>query len=774
MTHDPRYEQSGYFDNEFDLSGLRLTQQTVGAGNVQAFGDIFIGDKRKELLQSVSLFALTCGAGKTMLMVTVLFVLCAEISKRIKYAPRPQRVLWFCKETNLCAQLRAELLSEITRFRLCEIRPDVRLCDATGDLDTEPGGHAITVSCPHALWEKKGQQRSDAQIMEILSWYDVIIWDECDFAVDQIERLIRLAPHALKFGLTAANIDATGAILKRFFVLAGVASHRNVNESDHCLRPLLSWHEAKARGYIQPIDHNGFTRWEGAVEVRGEGKHGERHSLPGAMAAIRKAIEDADQLDRAMRAEWPNDWYDRHIGVFCTSREEALDLSEQTNEYLRNAGYSAADGWRSVVVISADKKLFAKRGQQLPLEEQHLFHKNPNLVNPFMLAAAERNSGRCDRGSARICFFVDIGVRGVNNWPWSFIVDLKRSGSVSEQVQTLGRLARPGRLQHKYNEAAPFEYYCHPRWYFPHAGLDLIGTIEDAWNFVVEMDQRMEAANMFSWQNIAKGEKRADAGPEQNPAAPFTLMDRLKIDSALNELKREVQTPTEFDIAKIIASLPGQHSAERDRFAREHIENVLTKPDYKRRLIDLKIDKDQMMRPIAMEEPKKPSDYTFEELAAYILHDDETENAVKQADVDKLKIDTSFRDFVARQKRKTDKRLFRQVPKMRQLQKEGGQSGILSDIAADLFGELQKGNMVTYSHEAYEGIARAVNNATCYLAGIDLDIGGTKNNGILDRPAYHYQLIAPSTVRKIKELAIAGLIRKDVIPGLTEFYRDVM
>src|SRR5262245_6570899 len=153
MAHDSRYEKDGYFDNNFNLANLRITQQVVGAGSVQAHGDIFLGDKRKELLESVSLFALTCGAGKTVLMVAVLFKICEEVKKRMKYAPRPKHVLWFSRESDLCAQLKRELLSEITKFGLCDIRPNVRHCDETGDLDTDPGDHHFTVSCPHVLWQ---------------------------------------------------------------------------------------------------------------------------------------------------------------------------------------------------------------------------------------------------------------------------------------------------------------------------------------------------------------------------------------------------------------------------------------------------------------------------------------------------------------------------------------------------------------------------------------------------------------------------------------------
>jgi hypothetical protein len=153
----------------------------------------------------------------------------------------------------------------------------------------------------------RSQSRSKEQRALILSKFDTIIWDECDFAVDQIEELVTLAPHALKFGLTAANMGPTGKLLDRFFILAGVASHRTVFETDHCLRPLLNWDEAVEREFIRPIAHDGYTRWDRAVEIRGEGQHGEHHSLAGAMATIRAAIQACRKLEGDMRRDWPED-----------------------------------------------------------------------------------------------------------------------------------------------------------------------------------------------------------------------------------------------------------------------------------------------------------------------------------------------------------------------------------------------------------------------------------------------------------------------------------
>src|SRR4029077_7500436 len=115
----------------------------------------------------------------------------------------PRRVLWFVHQSELGQQLKLDLIKDITELHLVATLPEIRICDETGDIDTDPRHHDITISCPHALWGTKTQRRSDIEIERILSYYDVIVWDECDFARDQIMRLVRLSGHALKFGLTA-------------------------------------------------------------------------------------------------------------------------------------------------------------------------------------------------------------------------------------------------------------------------------------------------------------------------------------------------------------------------------------------------------------------------------------------------------------------------------------------------------------------------------------------------------------------------------------------
>jgi hypothetical protein len=51
-----------------------------------------------------------------------------------------------------------------------------------------------------------------------------------------MDKLTACCPHALKFGLTAAPVDACGVAMCEYFVLAGVASYQSVSEHDHCLK----------------------------------------------------------------------------------------------------------------------------------------------------------------------------------------------------------------------------------------------------------------------------------------------------------------------------------------------------------------------------------------------------------------------------------------------------------------------------------------------------------------------------------------------------------
>jgi hypothetical protein len=151
---DPKWEAVSYFDTYNSFGQLRSSQLAL-VTDIKQYADLFVGDLRRRLLASISLYALVCGAGKTLLMASILFAINEQVNLRSKHLPRPTKVLWFVKERVLAVMLKGELESEITKINLHYAKPSVQICSESGDLDRGPMHHDITISCPHALWRKK-------------------------------------------------------------------------------------------------------------------------------------------------------------------------------------------------------------------------------------------------------------------------------------------------------------------------------------------------------------------------------------------------------------------------------------------------------------------------------------------------------------------------------------------------------------------------------------------------------------------------------------------
>jgi len=764
MTYDPKWSKQSWFDGAFRYAGLRQTQQ-FNVDNVFENGELFIGDLRNKLLGNVSLLALTCGAGKTVLMLAFLFAICEEVNRRQKVSPRPSKVLWFCHQSQIGRQLMSDLKADIGNHRLVATLPSITICDETGDLDRGPGHHDIVISCPHALWGGKNQRRSDIEIESLLAQYDVIIWDECDFARDQIDRLVRLSPHALKFGLTAAPIDADGKFIRNNFVLAATASHSTVFREDSCLAPMLPWQSALDRGYVQAVKHDGFSRDVSGVEHLEKGAHGEKYSLPGTMSAIRQAVHDCIEHEREIRQKWSSHWFSPHIFVACNGIDEAIELCQQTALDLSLMGLSPNDGWYPTYMVSSKSITGGKKSSEhnRPKNESSLFYNNPDMKHPFMLALD--NNGRCVPGSSRIIFVVDIAVRGLNHWGLKYVVDVKRSASWSEQVQTIGRTSRlPAHLK-EMREAEMFDWFCHPRWYFPHPGNEdkCPSAAADAWEFILQMDARLETSGLLSWSDLMKG---LEIEPIEGPVdanAPFTLMDRLQIDNELGSLIKQGKQVTPEDVGKIVCSLPDPQSESRTESAEEHIRQVLTSRDYRETILQPRFD---ILRPISSEAPKDIADYTTDELCDWYLRDGSNDPALAEL----IGTDPNIRKLVAQQKRKYDQQHFRAVTKIRQLIAADGKPGVLTNVRNALLAELTKQG---FDYRVIIGpTSKAVYTAAAKMCGLT-GSHSTENNGPLDRPWFHYQFSIPSIKNKLKSLALADLIMRGVVGPAQHLYGDL-
>lgn len=759
MASDPKWEATFWFDYEADYAGLRVMQRFAGPQTVESHKELFIGDHRRRLLETVSLMTLVCGAGKTLLMIATMLHINRVVCEFIGKGPRCGRILWFVKERALAIQLELELNKEIVAFGLHHRKPTVQICDESGDLERGPGHNDITISCPNALWERSNQRRSDEEIARILAQYDTIIWDECDFAISQIKRLVNLSPHALKFGLTASPIDGDGEVLRECFVLAGIASYQQVFDHDRCLKHFVPWEEAIRDGHVRAFSHKAYSELTAGVEALKVGQHFDRHSLPGAWAAVSAAMEDCRRVEQDMRQQWPAHWYSPHILIVCDSRVHADEVVDYINNFLRDypREFPVTDGWRALAVYDE------YRGEQR--NEKALLHRDQSLVHPFL--RAKTLDGRCDRLCARICVVVDMGIRGMNNWPILFIVDIKRSISVNVQVQTKGRDSRlPTRLLPLTYDPL-FPRFCTGKYYFPESG-DNVSMMKYAYEFTWNIEERLTDSGLLHWSDLLMGTSVEVESPPQSTIDPLTFADRLQIDAELSHLKEEEIPITPEVIKSVIDQLPGEVLSDaRRKHAEDHIKRVTDPVDtkYRRRFVDAPIT--PPIVPVATETPAL--DPSLEVLRSFVvgrsrLFRDMAEEILPKLETDSLWLRAIKNEFVA-----DHERHYLPLPKLFQLHRARGRKGILTDIAGRIQSDLLRGHIID-KPLVFGDLMKSVTVATSELTGIT----DTSNDGLLDHPSYHYVLVLPHNQARIRARAISLLMQWQILERLVPLYADVL
>jgi Type III restriction enzyme, res subunit len=229
------------------------------------------------------------GAGKTIASLAYLFAINHYLNRKMPHATRVRRVLWLTNERKLRSQLLKELKEEPVEFGLALHRPRIQACTKARDI--ERPDYDVTVCCAQTLWgdpksarvQSEEDIRKERKVFEILSPFDAVVFDECDFASWQIRRIISLAPHAIKLGLSSTPMESDGTINTAQFVLAGSPSYRDVFESDKCLRPMLPVSDAGAQNYLVEVGHDYHDAAIAGVVVDVKDKHNDSHSADGGI-----------------------------------------------------------------------------------------------------------------------------------------------------------------------------------------------------------------------------------------------------------------------------------------------------------------------------------------------------------------------------------------------------------------------------------------------------------------------------------------------------------
>jgi hypothetical protein len=770
-AEDARWQTDFWFDRRASFDQLRKTQFFFGPQLIREYHPLFI-EQRQELLRYCSLLALTTGAGKTLLIISILLAINDEVLRRAGKAPRVGRVLYFVNEKALAVQLERELQDEVTRFGLHEAPPRTQRCTEPGDLDREPSYHDITIACPQALWERTNQPRSDSRIATILAYYDTIIWDECDFAAGQIDRLVRLAPHALKFGLTATPIDGEGDFL-RLFAVAAIASYRQVFTVDRCLKIIPTWEDGLKTGFIRPVPHSAYVEGNAGQITNVDGTHGDKYSAPGAMAAIRSAIDDAAHLTLRMHEKLPDTWYDPHLLIKCSSIEEAKHLAGQTERFLATAG-PPGPGWSTAVIYSGiasrpvweHGRLITK---PLSAEERQLIHPHEGKsLHPWMRAKYTR--GRCDSRAARILFVVNIGVRGINNWPCLYLVDIARSESVARQVQFDGRPGRlPPHLTPLLNQPDLHEFIT-TRYYFPDAEGEGYSSLEVARNFLHTMEEKYQNSGLLTWDAVLEGSTDSEPVPLQGTEEPFSLGDRIQVDSRLGEKLAAgvaVEELGDDDLDTIIDTLPPEITDRRRRLATEHLKN-LRDPEYRKKLWT--IGQLAPVRAVLAERPKQPEEYALQELLDFVLSSTFFPDQERPVHVQNLLAgNQSTQWLVGRILHDYHARHYEPPVAILRLRTVKGQTGIVNRLASDLAHDLLTRGLLPDRTTAEREVHRALHRALCHIFGVFGD-DATRNDGPLDHPGYHHKILSPGVQRKIRDYTVRFMMQMGSLEAAARVY----
>lgn len=738
---DHVWETENWFDGLKSFTGLRTAQANASVEMVLSCGDVFLPDNRPRLRDVLLLLWMVTGGGKTITALAYFFAINAHINRKIGHVMRVRRVLWLTNERKLRTQLVHELRDEPVRFGLVARSPRVQACSKPGDI--ERPDFDITVCCSQALWghpksEKTQSEvdiRKERRIRDILSAFDAIVFDECDFASWQTRRLVKLAPHAIKFGLTATPMDANGAIRTGQFLLAGTAAYRDVAQLDKCLRPMLPAQEAVGQKYICAVPHENHTVGDGGHERDVDGKHDDDHSIDGAYRAMIAACRKTSELEDELRRRFPGQWYSPHIIVKC----DGISVQRHYKQYL--------DKW-----LAANRSTLTGQGWRCCLINGEDGSEGPEFLR------AKQLGGRCDDKCARIMFVVDMGNRGLNVWPAQTVVDLSFMHSIASEIQTIGRCLRwPTHLSSLLDamrEDDTIRRLVSPYVFYPEKDSGHPALIA-AWNGIVNMHKDIDDAGMVTIADLLDGKSVPDGSFAPPEESPLPLVAKIHAFAGVGRGSRDGAIDPQAIAADICGKVP---TASRDRVL-EYVDDIrhgrerfgaLITPSTARIAVTLR------------EKPKTRKQYTQEDCVRCVMDypgrfpevDDIAEfiNEIKSGKRIAIAL-------AATVKEDEDRRSYIPAPVVTSLY---GRGSIIPDLVRELkpqFDSLQVPENVCY---------KAVGSAIKMLYGIS----DLSEKGPMAKSGYHTSLMVRENRRLIRQEALKWVARNNHIADLTDEVDD--
>lgn len=773
---------SNYWDGAFNAKELRYVQAVSGYQAIMddSQASCVLTQFRDSLLQTTTLMVGATGTGKAITLFSVLFAINKVVNAHGPARPRARHVLWLTTEETLRDMTRRDLEDDPYALGLVNARPIVRVAKSYNDLVRGPCGADVIVACPHSLWWvtdfKNGVRRTDCELRKALALYDVVVFDECDFAGEQVQRISVLARHALKFALTASPPIMAGAdrnrqanFLSRFSIISddAVADYTRAVQFDGCLKEMP---EGKGN-FIVVAAHDGYeSLLRGARDLVKNGKADPSH--PVYLAAIIRAIIDADGEEQEMMALMPDDWYSPEVIVRLDRISDIRALQSTLPEIIKglyDLGKISGFGWG----VSA---VYQGHHRHCSAEERDLAAKSgEEWLHPFM--RPKNHLGRADHKSKRVLLMINIALRGLNNWPIKYVVDCTDRTSEAEETQLKGRGIRlPNHLTKHWSDIN-LRRFIKMETYIPQSvETDAkISTLNETSKFLHDMLPIIGGAGFRTWGDIADGRDQASATlPQIDPTAlPLTQTDKLRLMAGLGAAIAGAPQPdavTPDDLKPIVNDLvdklkPEATGKRRERAVRYTVD-LINNPKFRREETFAPDERRSIeIDPVRVTTHLRPKEvYSLDELLRKV-EGDQSYAPLRAEYVAALQAgDRLVVDAVSRQHRDDDRLSYREPPRVFKLNAAPQKDGALSGVVADLSNDLKECDEI--DHRQYGDVAQAVFTAAAALFGVD----NAQNDGPLDQHAYHVEIMGRQRSR-ITKIAIGILAERGVVRNIAALGR---